>query len=180
MQTHAVTPTTDGTPLRRQRLGRFVCAGMTLVMGCLISACATGPEIVDHTFEFNALRDSPDVRILDFRYGTTKFPGARNPDYLIKEGRSFQQTAITGPMKRPDSLYVKWLTLTDNNIHEQTVDLQKRLPRDFTDSTVYLLIRGRELYVYLVSPDRRQPNVEPNGPRKYRDRNVITLYPDKP
>ena len=175
---HAITPTTDATPLTRRTLGRVIRAGMMLLMGNLISACATGPEIVDHTFEFNALRDSPEVRILDFRYGTTKFPGARNPDYLIKEGRSFQQTAITGPMKRPDSLYVKWKTLSDGKIYEETVDLRKRLPRDFTDSTVYFLIKGQRLYVYLISDSRRAADVPLNGPRKYRDRKVVTIYPD--
>ena len=157
---------------------RLICAGMTVVMAHLISACATGPEIVDHTFEFNALRDSPGVQVLDFRYGTTNFPGARNPEYLIREGKSFQRTAITGPMKRPDSLYVKWRTLSDNKIHENTVDLRNRLPRDFTGDKVYFLLKGPQLYVYLVSRKPRPAAMAPNGPSKYHDKAVVTIYPD--
>ena len=164
----------------RGSLLKIAEAFLTATVVCVVSGCAAEPSIVDHTFQFDARWDSPGVQVLDFRYGQSKFPGARNPDYLIREGRSYQQTAITGPMKRPDSLYVKWKTLSDGKIYEDTVDLRKRLPRDFTDSTVYFLIKGQQLYVYLISPERRPADVAPNGPPQYRNRQVVTLYPDKP
>ena len=151
----------------------------TVALVYLVAACASGPQIVDHTFAFDALRDSPGTQVLDYRYGDSRLPGASNPDYIRREGRSLQRTGVTGPMRKGDSLYVKWRTLSDNKIYEETVDLRKRLPKDITDCELYFVIRGPQLYVYLVLPQRRPPNVAPNGPRQYHDNYVLTIYPDQ-
>src|SRR5438094_6545806 len=81
---------------------------VTFIALSVLVACASGAELVDHSFGFNAVEDSSDVQILDYRYGTSKQPGASNIDELRKEGRSFQATSITADMVRGDSLYVKW------------------------------------------------------------------------
>lgn len=81
-------------------------------------------------------------------------------------------------MKRPDNLYVKWRVLSDDKVYEETVDLRKRLPKDLTDWTVYFLVAGPQLYIYLISDKPRPPSVAPVGPKVYRDRKVITIYPD--
>ena len=157
---------------------KLLSVGTRLAVVYLLSACASSEEIVDHSFAFDALNDSPGVQVLDYRYGSSKLPGAANPYYLRKEGRSVQRTNTTGPMRRGDSLYVKWRTLNDNKVYEETVDLRRRLPRDITDSKVYFLIRSSQLYVYLVLPRPRPPNVLPNGPPKYHAQYVLTIYPD--
>ena len=144
----------------------------------LLSACA--PSIVDHSFEFDALEDSPGVRILDHRYGESNFPGARNPVSRLSSDDPLQRISITGGMKRPASLYVKWRVLADNKVYEDTVDLRNRLPGDFSGCKVYFMVRGPQLYVYLVNPGRRPPDVPPNGPKLYRDHLVFTLYPGQP
>ena len=155
-------------------------AARTIVFGwlCISSACATGPQIVDHSFAFDARRDSPGVEVLDYRYGDSDLPGASNPDYIRKEGRSLQRQGVTGPMRKGSSLYVKWRTLTDNKVYQETVDLRKRLPRNITDCEIYFLIRGPRLYVYLVTPEARPADVPPNGPRTFHDRKVLTIYPN--
>ena len=153
---------------------------VTFVTVHALAACAGGPDVVNHTFEFNALRDSPGVEILDHRYGDSKFPGASNSDEMLKLGKPLQRTAITGAMKRPDSLYVKWRVLAENKVYEDTVNLRKRLPRDITGHTVLFVVQGPQLYVYLVSPERRPADIAPNGPRRYDDRKVTTIYPDQP
>lgn len=163
--------------IRRFRL--LVASLLTLAATFMTNACDAGPDIVDHAFEFDAIQDSPGIKILDHRYGDTKAPGARNPDYLLKEGRALQRTATSGAMRRPESLYVKWLVLADNTIHEDTVDLRKRLPRRLEGWKVYFLVRGAQLYVYLVSQEPRAPNTPPNGPSKYHDRKVETIYPNE-
>ena len=81
-------------------------------------------------------------------------------------------------MRRPDSLYVKWLMKDKNKIYEDTADLRNRLPKDFTDCEVYFVVQGPQLFVYLVYPDAREPNSAAVGPSKYRHRKVLKIYPD--
>jgi len=150
---------------------------MRLALAIIVASCASEPQIVDHSFGFDALVDSPGIRILDYRYGDSNAAGARNPDFLVKEGRSLQRISVSGPMKRGDSLYVKWQILADGSVHQDTVDLSKRLPSDLTDWKVYFVVNGPQLYVYLVSRAPRPGDFPPNGPRTYRDRKVLTVYP---
>lgn len=164
----------NSTPLFRSTTRALIALATAL----MTNACHAESEIVDHSFEFDALHDSPGVEIVDFRYGDTKFPGARNPEYLIHEGRPLQRTAISGPMKRPKDLYVKWRVLNENKTYEETVDLRKRLPKQIGNTTVYFLVQGTQLYVYLILNERRTPSTPPNGPRAYRNRKVLTIYPD--
>jgi hypothetical protein len=148
--------------------------------GLLIAACAT-KGIVMHSFEFDARRDSPDVEILDYRYGDSKNPGARAPEWALKQGKVPQATATGGELRRADELYVKWRVRSTGEVHEDTVDLKRRLPDDITNHTVYFLIRGRQLYVYLITPERRAANAPPaDGPGIYQHRRVIAVYPDSP
>ena len=159
-----------------QLLGTFLNQYLLLAL-LIVTSCASESQIVDHSFGFDALVDSPGIRILDYRYGESKAPGARNPDFLVREGRSLQRISISGPMKRAESLYVKWQILSDGSVHEDIVDLRKRLPNDLTDWKVYFLVNGPQLYVYLISRVPGPGNFPPNGPRTYRDRKVLTIYP---
>jgi len=147
----------------------------------LLGACAAGPQFVDHAFGFNAVADSPDIEILDYRYGDSKQPGASNPEDLRREGRAIQATGIHGPMARGDSLYVKWRLKRTGQVYEDSVDLRRRLPADITDHRVYFMVRGAQLYVYLVPPEsKKRPAGKPaSGPRLYGDLDVVTLYPDQ-
>jgi hypothetical protein len=145
----------------------------------LVAACA-GAQLVDHSFEFDALSDSPGIRILDHRYGDSNFPGASNPEHLLKLGQPLQSAHMTGAMKRPDKLYVKWRVLSEDRVYEDTVDLRSRLPRDITNCKVTFMVRGPQLYVYLVHPERRPPDSAPIGPNLYRSRRVTTIYPGEP
>jgi hypothetical protein len=147
-----------------------------LLTACALEACSAGSDVVFHSFEFDALRDSPGIQILDHRYGSSKFPGARN----VESDQPQQRAGITGEMTRPDSLYVKWRVVAENKVYEDTVDLRKRLPQSITDCTILFVVRGAQLYVYLVLPERRPAVFPPNGPRRFEDRKVTTIYPDEP
>ena len=79
-----------------------------------------------------------------------------------------------------DFLYVKWRIKDTGLVYEETVDLRQRLPRNIKDHTVYFDIKGAQLYVYLISPERRPPDMPPNGPHMYDYRKIFTIYPDQP
>ena len=164
-----ITHFVASTPLR----AKLALIGLGFLVAC-------EADIVDHSFEFDALSDSPGIEILDHRYGDSKFPGASNPEDMLKAGKPQQRAGITGAMKRPASLYVKWRVLSEDRVYEDTVDLRRRLPRDITHRKVYFMVRGPQLYVYLIDLDqRRPPDVPRDGPRVYQDYKVLRIYPDQ-
>jgi hypothetical protein len=161
---------------------RWRVQGLALVAAAwLLGACAAGPQLVDHAFGFNAVADSPDIEILDYRYGDSKQPGAYNPEELRREGRSVQATGVHGAMTRGDSLYVKWRVRRTGQVCEDSVDLRGRLPADIADHRIYFMVRGAQLYVYLIPPEsKKRPAGKPaEGPRLYGDLDVVTIYPDR-
>jgi hypothetical protein len=143
----------------------------------LCVGCAHSANVVDHSFGFNALQDSPDAEVMDFRYGSSKQPGARNEHLERAQGKSAQASGVTGPMVRGDDLYVKWKLKSTGQIYEDTVDLRKHLPADIRGQTIYFLIGGEQLYVFLISNQRRAANEPAIGPRMYAHRKTIQVYP---
>lgn len=144
----------------------------------LAPGCATGPQVVEHGFSFDARRESPDVTILDYRYGQSRYlaASARPPGESLKD--SPQSANIYGAMFRPGTLYVRWIVKSSGVTHEDSVDLHGRLPTDISKHEIRFVVRGPQLCVYLISPQKR-PQGMPEGPlRMYRDLIVTTIYPD--
>jgi hypothetical protein len=146
-----------------------------------IAACATNPNVVNHSFGFDTRKDGQDAVVLDYRYGDSKLP-VQAPNWAVKQGKTFAFEAVHGPMAKGDSLYVKWRSTTTGQVYEDSVDLRHRLPAEITGHTIYFTIKGAQLYVYLISPANvaRPPDSAPNGPGTYRGRNIVTIYPDRP
>lgn len=164
--------TRDAVPALRRF--RVFCL---LWLVALLAACAVGPGLVDHSFGFDAVADSPGIAVLDYRYGTSAAPGARMPQW-IKRDVGFSASASTnGPMPVGDRLYVKWRLLSSGEVLEDTVDLAGRLPQDMERHTVYFVVRQRQLHVYLVSPDQRPSGYPVVGPEKFRGFKVSAIYP---
>jgi hypothetical protein len=147
----------------------------SIVIALLLSACAT--NIVQHTFQFNAGLDSPDAEVLDFRYGQSKQPGVRPPEWAYKVNKIPQGAATGGEMLKGDELYVKWRLRSTGQVFEDTVDLRRRFPADIKNHTVYFIIKGPQLYVYLVTPERAPVGSPSDGPRMYRHMKTLTIYP---
>ena len=166
----------------RQRLTNFIVWSAALALLSSLAACASGPKVVDHAFSFDVHSDSPEVDLLDYRYGDSALPGTSNQPNLRDKGQAPLRISVNGPMRQGESLYVKWRVKATGEVYEDTVDLRHRLPADITDHRIYFLIKGQQLYVYLIPPKskRRPTGAEPNGPRKYQDLDVRTIYPDRP
>lgn len=175
------------------RLHRCACFVVGLMLAGL-TACAAGPRLENHTFEFDARFESPDAEVVDYKYGNSKQPSASNPDYIHKEGRSLQFTGITGEMLRGDFLNVKWRIKSTGEVFEKTVDLTNRLPAEITNHRIHFVVNGQQLYVYLITPEKLQPNPCPSQEERRRlaqtappeDRvfrmycsfKILTVYPD--
>lgn len=157
-------------------------------------ACASGPKHTEHAFEYHVTTDSPDVELLDYRYGD--YSMTRVPEWQITEGRVRQGGIINGVFPRGDALYVKWRIKATGEIFEDIVDLKKRLPEDIARHRIYFVIKGSQLYVYLISPENLNPNPCPSREELRRlgaadspddrifsmfcYRKITTIYPDKP
>ena len=148
-------------------------------IACVLFGCSiTGPRTTFHSFEFHVNWDSPDVELLDYRYGTSTQHGTFPPAWALQSGSIAQNVTTAGDMIIGDFLYVKWKIKETGEIFKDTVDLRSRLPINIFDNTIYFVIRGPQLYVYLVTPDRSPPGTPSNGLRIYGSRIVKTLYPN--
>ncbi len=165
--------TLEGWRIGLHRLFAVLAAGVAL------AACATGPALVEHGFSFDARQDRPEVEVLDYRYGDSRQPGARAELEDVRMGTIVQQWSVYGAMLRGDFLFVKWRLKRTGQVYEDTVDLRSRLPADITDHRIHFAIKGSHLYVYLISPKRRPPDMPPNGPREFDYLQVVTIYPDQ-
>lgn len=155
-----------------------------------LTACATG-GIMDkdvyqaHTFSFDTLHDSPDVDVLDYQYSNSRHNGVRANPERIKMGEDFGGTSISGSILRGDFLYVKWRVKKPGTLlpeylgtYEDRVDLSLRLPADITNLRIHFVIRGAQMYVYLIWPGLKDVSV-PEGPVKmYRHQKQVQIYPD--
>ena len=144
---------------------------VTLVLG----ACASS---VYHSFGFDMRGDKQDADVLEYRYGSaSRWIGHTENEF--KDGRVYmvESTGVVD-MPKPDFLFVKWRNRGSGQVFEDKVDLRERLPRNIKNQTVYFMIHGSQLYVYLVSDQPRPPGVPHNGPRLYEGDLVLTVYPD--
>jgi hypothetical protein len=138
-----------------------------------LTACTAG--LVKHSFGFDALRDSPGIEVVDYRYGTSMNPGTHPPEWAVKAGQIGQAPSVNGEMLRGDFLYVKWRVESTGKVYADTVDLKSRLPRDITNHKIYFIIKRLQLFVYLITPEKLPPGMNSNGPRQYDYLRVVTI-----
>jgi hypothetical protein len=172
---------------------RCLLLGLALwLSACATSPTITGQEVIYHSFEFDALRDSPNVEVLDYRYGSSNNLFVANTQERRAVGKSAQRTSITGEMLRGDDLYVKWRVNDTGKVYEDTVDLKSRLPGNINNHRIYFIIDGAQLYVYLISlfyvrdyltdaeieeDDRSVVNTHLKNLRGRARANVVRVYP---
>ena len=138
-----------------------------------------------HSFSFDTDEDSPDAEVLDYEYGTSRQFGTHANKERVAMGQVFPAWNTSGHMPRGDTLTVKWRIKNPKNrmeyigYYEDKVDLRKRLPADITGLRVHFVVKGSQLYVYLISPDLKLTS-EPVGPvRMYPSQKQVQIYPDQ-
>lgn len=173
--------------MNKNLLLKIILSGIFL----LLSACAPPQAITSdtriwHSFTFNTYefdgKGKQDVEVLDFIYGDPK--GRPNKCYpeLVERGECQQGGNWNGLLYRHElkTLYVKWRVISTGETREVTLDMQKKLPANFGDKfELFFSFRGPQLYVYLVTPQRRAASELPNGPEATAYRKTLTLYPEE-
>ena len=176
--------------MKKIQSGSLKCLFVSLMLFGL-TACATG-GIMDkdsypvHHFSFDTYHDSPDIDVVDYQYSNSRHAGIRPERERVAMGEYFGGTNIAGSILRGDFLYVKWRvkkpgTLLPEYIgtYEDRVDLRSRLPADITDLRIHFVIKGAQLYVYLIWPGLKDASVPEGSVKMYRHQKQVQIYPDQ-
>ena len=148
------------------------------IMQLGLIAHARGGEMVSHSFSFDAINDSPDAEVLDYQYGGGGMFGTYADKAFVQRGKVFPSWGTAGVMPRGEFLYVKWRLKASGQVYEEKVDLTTRLPADIKDCGIHFVIKGAQLYVYLIPP----PGVWPAGAMKAPAAAYLKqhqIYPDQ-
>ena len=151
----------------------FVRWLVVLALGFVMAACATGPRLVNHGFNFDGWNDgwAKKVDLLAFSYGDQY----RETRGVSKDGKGLgYQSSIFGPMPVGEFLYVKWRFIDSGEIIEKRVELKDRLPADMTSKELTFVIDGRDLYVFVVMPQRQDPPLTKRSHRNWTSRFNVT------
>ena len=138
-----------------------------------------------HTFSFDTYHDSPDAEVLDYQYSNSRHVGIRPERERIAMGEAFGETGIAGSILRGDFLYVKWRIKKPGSLteylgpYEDKVDLRSRLPEDITNLTVHFVIRGPQLYVYLIWPYDPMHEYPVGELKEFGRVKQVQIYPDQ-
>lgn len=130
---------------------------------------------VQHAFSFNVLDENPQVEIIDWQYGGSKNYGA----HPLPGHTETKRINVIGELAYPKSLYVKWRNIAKNSIHEDTVNLESRLPKNIVGHRIHFSIRDDQLYVYLITPELRPPDWPIYPPAYSKIYKSYQIYPDQ-
>lgn len=163
-----------------------------------MAACTAGPRLVDHSFGFDASGDTPNIEVLDYRYGDSNFPGFRGCPKHYSHCNSVPQSAnINGQMPLGDDLFVKWRIRSTREIFEDTVNLRSIFPKNMNQQRIRFVISGPQLYIFVISLDRKiEPNPCPSQEERHRldhssipldrvfsmycSKSITQIYPNQP
>jgi hypothetical protein len=137
---------------------------LLLATGC---ATAQSPRLVNHSFNFDGWNDGwqASVEMLAYAYGDQN-PMVRGE---ARNGHSAGgSSGVSGQMPVGEFLYVKWRLKSTGEVFEQQVDLRDRLPQDMTDQELTFLMDGPQLYVYVVTSERKKAYGEPPLQKTWR------------
>lgn len=169
---------------------RYIRVWLMLLVTVLVG-CAGQPEqrgeIVRHSFSFNrgefdGAAGRERVQVLDFLYGNPDGYASRPYAELRQRGECQQGESGVLNMPRKDLklLYVKWLDKLSGEVREVSLDLRTKLPPDFGERhEMFFSFKSGQLYVYVITPDRRPESLPPNGPEATAYLRTITIYPEQ-
>jgi hypothetical protein len=164
-----------------------LACSIVIILLCSLTACATG-GMINHSFSFDTIVDSPEIEVLDYQYGSSgQFATYANKEMVVL-GNTFKRGGTTGIMPRGDFLYVKWRVQGSEQVFEDKVYLNSRLPADVEGLKIHFVIRGSQLYVWMIYPWDKEPwdkeplknRFEPvlGGVKRFHGSKQVQIYPD--
>ena len=124
-------------------------------------------------------RNKADTEILGFRFGPPEDSGfARDiATWEYSKDRIPQRGLVGGYMKVRTSVWAKWRSTADGQIHEATAEFGNKLPRDMTDCRIFFTTYSNKLTVYLVTAERGDTFTDPDRmPSQARQFKTVVLF----
>lgn len=143
-----------------------------------LTACATGPKQTIHAFTFDGWFDkwATEVDLLEYSYGN-QYHMVQDKVQPTKVSLGYK-AGVNGPMPVGEFLYVKWRIKSTKEVVERKVDLRDLLSRNMYEHKVTFVIEGRQLYVYLVTPQFKKDSDPPHLKTYLSDHHVsYEIYP---
>jgi len=167
-----------------KNITRLFVAGLALI-GLAVYA-ASGPKMANYTFQFGGADENKDIEILDYRYGDSKIDprvDITRPDKdRMATGHISQSENAYGRFPVGDFLWVKWRVQSTGKVYEDKADLKSRFAPDMEDKILHFLIKGPQLYVYLIEGntlEKAHAKGAPDCPNtSYKGYKCTELYPD--
>lgn len=136
--------------------GRFARGFLLMgILSVMLSGCMSlfGERQYFHTISFDTFSDAtvygkPDVQILYWVYGDGSNIYTKTGEHALQTGITEKELTESLIMARGKSLYVKWREIVSGAIHEDKVDLDKRMPKNIEGSTIHFIAEGSQLYVF--------------------------------
>jgi hypothetical protein len=133
----------------------FVARWLVLAfIAAVLVACASAAEPT-HKFDFSPLQDSPQVRVLDWRYSEYAAPSWQIRQ-AREEGKGVAGLSATGSFPVGDHIYLKWQVPPNDQIYERRIELKRVLPSSMEGKEITVMFRAGEPYVYLISRDTQR------------------------
>lgn len=155
---------------------------LSLVAGVLLTGLAACAEqAVYHSFSFGGLGgvgENQGIEILNYRYGNSNVPFTYPPRWQLKNGHIKQVANVYAKFPVGASLYVKWRVNSAGKVYEDTVDLKSRLPADMDHQRIHFLIKGSQLYVYVITNHGHKMDGTSCPVYLYRDFGCTEIYPE--
>ena len=163
-----------------------------------LTACSAVSNIVDnrtlHSINFRPGRDTVNVELLYYRYGSANEFGLRTTPAEAVAGLAIAGVQMTGELPVGADFYAKWRVVSTGQIIEDTVNLKSRLPFYMHKQEIRPIIEGSQLYIYLISYDTVRPyftsdeifkidsyasNIRQRAIAQYARSKVIQIYPTR-
>jgi hypothetical protein len=131
-------------------------ATLLLIAVFALAGCATGARTSYHTFSFDGWNDNwaKTVDLLEYDYGGAHSMVQRKAE--SEENTLGYRTSINATMANGEYLYVKWRIKSTGEVIESRVDLRGRLPDNMFDQGVTFVIDEKQLYVYLITAEKKK------------------------
>lgn len=111
------------------------------------AAFGNEPEADCAQFGFNATDISPDIEILEYRYGSSGIKGT----YTVPGEHVPQSMGVTEGRLKGDRLFVSWRHKDSDQIYTEDVQLKGHLPPYDKACEIYFAIKRDKLYVFLLT-----------------------------
>ena len=134
-------------------------------------------EDEDYGFQFDLTKDDQHAVVLDYRYSAGSRTLISADREYAKSEKGYYGENVVGRMPRGTTLYVKWRDTITNQVTEDTVELGRFLPRDMDGKKIFLMIRGPQLQIFIISRAPHEPGAPLVGPSLWAGRTALQVYP---